>query len=389
MKTLTILLQVILLIITSSCTLLKDSSVNSESFLNNKENTEDIYSIKTKNIIYSPFNFRIESPNKIMLFDFEGHNRYKFLECQFYNDTVFGKGLVCMLMRHDDRLEIYHTKGVNMKQQLYYFDSGQHKIPVNTFSPEYSFSFIDGEIDFFCNFSDKYGNNISASLSGYYPGYSNFLVPVGLINRHHSDYVFFPLFYVKKINFLNTREGRAKISINNTELTIKKIPGLINWKRVYFARWSFEPVFVLWNKNFSGEITAYKINSADKNKPMNFELDKNSNHVEIKKIIHNENNHTITMNFSPAMPELLCLKKDIHLKGRFTIDVDELAGIIGGEYIIHRNDYNIQIKLQPTKGRQPIPGKSWVNNHNLNITIETAKNRNVLLNSKWGVNKKK
>lgn len=386
MKAHTLSLLITLLIITSSCTLLKEYSVESTSFLGNKTNTEDIYSIKTKNKIYSPFNFRIESPDKIILFDFKGHNRYKFLEYQFYNDTIFGKGLVCMLMRHDDRLEIYHTEGVNMKQQLYYFDSCQHEIPINTFNPEYSFNFIEGEIDFYCKFSDKYGNKISVSLSGYYPEHSNFLVPVGLINRHHSDYVFFPIFYPKKMNFLNTREGNARISINGTDLTIKKIPGLVNWKRVYFARWSFEPVFILWNKNFDGEIIGHETNSNDKNTPVNYELGKNSKHVEIKKINYTENNHSIALNFSPALPELLCLKDNIRLEGKFTIDIDETTGVIGGEYFIHQKGEIVEMKLQPTKGWQPIPGKSWVKKHYLHITMEAIKDGNVLLNSKWGVN---
>jgi len=372
------------LLLFHSCTIIKDTSVKADKFLDIEDFPNDIYSTSPKGIIYSPFDIKIEHAEKIILFDFKGHNRYKFLECQFYSDSIFGKGIVCMLMRHDDRLEIYHTEGLNMKQQLYYFDSTQYSIPTQTFNPSCTFEYENGSLKFSLGFTDRYGNKISANLSGNYPDYYNFIVPVGLINRHKTNYVYFPLWYMRKINFLNTNEGKANITINDTTLVIKKIPGLINWKRVYFARWSFDPIFILWNKNATRTIKGYSGKEVE-NDSISYKIDKTNGYAEIEKVIFKESKHTCSLHFSPSLPELLCLKEDVHLQGRFTVDVDEKQGVIGGEYTIDRTTNTVEITLQPTKGWQPVPGKSWIKNHYLTLQITPTGEDEVVIKSKWRI----
>ncbi|RPH32750.1 MAG: hypothetical protein EHM93_07945 [Bacteroidales bacterium] len=374
--------EVVLFLTFYSCTILKDVSLNPERFLINDDLRTDIYASASKGVIISPFSMDIENPEKLMLFDFKGHIKYKFLECQFYNDSVFGKGIVCMLMRHDDRLEIYHTKGLNMKQQLYYFDSVQHTIPTQLFNPTCSFENQNGNLKFNLSFTDKYGNNIVANLSGNYPESLDFIAPIGLINLHHSDYTFFPLWYMRKMNFLNTHEGNASIAINDTILTIKKIPGLINWQRLYFARWSFDPIFIIWNTNKSVPTEGIKKES-NENDSITYIINQNHGYVEIKSILFKGVKHNSTIQFSPALPEFFCLKDSILLNGRFTIDVDEKKGVIGGKYSITKKGKSVEILVQPTKGWQPVPGRTWVKNHILTINLTETKSNKVIIASKW------
>ncbi len=369
----------------SGCTFIKDTSVDTEVFMNKKNHQANIYSSPSKGLIYSPFTMHIDNAEKLILFDFKGNDRYKFLECQFYNNEEYGEGIVCMLMRHDDRLEMYHTDGLTMKQQLYYFDSLQRSIPVNIFNPEYAFNYINGQLDFNLKFKDKYGNSISASLSGYYPENIDFIVPVGLVNYNYSFYSSFPIFYMKEMNFLNTKEGEASVSINDSIYPVKKIPGLVNWKTLYMARWSFNPIFILWNENHNKTLEGLAKEDFT-NDSISYKVDDQSGYMEIESIKFRKEKHSGEIEFSPNLPELLCLKENIEISGRFIINVDEKRGVYGGDYSINRKGNEIILKLEPTKGYQPSPGKTWVKKLYQEIKITESTNGEIISSSKWRAN---
>lgn len=365
----------------SSCFILKDISVDIDRFLNGKPYSTAIYSTETKGLIYSPFQMNIDVAEKLILFDFKDNDRYKFLEFQYYNDDFYGNGVVCMLMKHDGRLEIYHSPNLNMKQQLYYFDSIQRTIPTYMFEPDYEYSYENGYINFNLSFSDKYSNKINASLSGFYPIFQDFIVPVGYINRNSKYYTALPIFYMRKLNFLNTTEGHASIFINDTICPIKKVPGLFNWKRIYFARWSLEPIFILWNTNGQKKIEGVKKENF-KNDSLEFNLNTNSDHVEIKNIRYNKHSHSSEIEFSPCLPEILCLREGTEISGKFTINIDEKKGVIGGTYYLVKQGNKTTLIVKPTKCYQPIPGKTWVKKFNLLINISTDNNEFNII-SKW------
>ena len=370
------------IIFISGCTILKDTSVDADKFMKNKNFPVDIYSKPTNGLVYSPFEMHIDNADKLILFDFKGNSRYKFLECQFYNNDEYGQGIVCMLMRHDDRLEMYHTEGLTMKQQLYYFDSLQRSIPINVFSPEYSFTYSNRQLDFNLKFNDKFGNSISATLTGYYPENIDFIVPVGLLNNNYSSYSSFPIFYMKEINFLNTKEGKASVTINDTIYPIKKIPGLVNWKRLYMARWSFNPIFILWNENHTKIIKGIAKHDLTTDS-VSYQINSQNGYMEIEGIEFRKENQTAKIEFMPNLPEIMCIKNNIKLSGRFLINVGKKRGVYGGEYFVNRNNDEIILKLQPTESYQPNPGKTWVKNLYLEIKITESINGETISCSKW------
>jgi len=368
----------------SSCILVKDTSVNPDKYLKNKHFESAMYSTAPKETLFSPFDMRIETADKIINFDFTGHDKYVFLECQLYNDTIFGKGVVAMLMDQDDKLEMYHTKGLNMRQKHYYFDSNQSSIPTTIFEPQYTFTYENGSIDFSLAFTDSHGSSIVASLNGYYPNYIDFIAPMGLMGSGKPSFAAFPLFYTRKVNFLNSGEGQASITINEAPVKIVKIPGLLNWKRVQLARWSFEPIFILWNWNRKGILPGIPKSDAIK-RSSDIKVVNRNGYSEIESIQFTEGNHRSTLNFAPALPELLCLKEGISLKGRFTIDVEEKRGVVGGTYSIVRNGNAIELTIDPIKCWQPIPGASWAKKHYLWISLIVNNDSDVEINSKWRI----
>jgi hypothetical protein len=369
-------------VLIGGCTILKDTSVDADKFMKDKNFPVDIYSKPTNGLVYSPLEMHIDNADKLILFDFKGNSRYKFLECQFYNNDEYGQGIVCMLMRHDDRLEMYHTEGLTMKQQLYYFDSLQRSIPINVFSPEYSFTYSGGQLDFNLKFNDKFGNSISATLTGYYPENMDFIVPVGLLNNNYSSYSSFPIFYMKEINFLNTKDGKASVTINDTIYPIKKIPGIVNWKKLYMARWSFNPIFILWNENhtkISKGLAKHDLTTDS----VSYQINSQNGYMEIECIEFRKENQTAKIEFMPNLPEIMCIKNNTKLSGRFLINVGKKRGVYGGEYFVNRNNDEIILKLQPTEGYQPNPGKTWVKNLYLEIKITENINGEIVSCSKW------
>jgi hypothetical protein len=376
-------LDVVILLLFGSCTLLRDVSVNPHSFLKKKVNPESIYAMPSRGTVVSPFDMSIENPEKLIVFDFAKHRLYKFLECQLFNDTIFGTGIVCLLMRHDDRLEIYHTPGLNMKQQLYYFDSVQLSIPTHVFNPTCSFNRTNGKMEFSLSFTDRYGNRIAANLSSGITEPMDLIVPVGLMNRHHSDYIFFPLWYMRQLNFMRKGEGRVSIAINDTLYPVKNVPGLVNWKRVQFARWSFDPVFLIWNRN-QKTITEGLGKGQWAGSPVSYTVHSNNGYAEIEKIRFNGGKHQGELEFLPALPEFFCLRDGAAIEGRFILNVDEKRGVIGGKYTVQRTADMVEVNVYPRKCWQPAPGRTWVRDFYLNIKLNELEGGKIQVNTHWG-----
>lgn len=376
--------SLVLFTLCSSCILVKNTSVNPDKYLRVNDFDKAIYGSAPKSEFFSPFDMKIETAEKLINFDFKGHDSYVFLECQIYDDTIFGKGVVAMLMDKDDKLEIYYTKGMNMSQKHYFFDSYQSSIPMTIFEPDYTFTFENGSINFRLKFTDKFGNRIDALLFGYYPDYIDFIAPMGLMGSGNPNLVTFPLFYMRKVNFLSTRQGSASILINDVPVKIIKIPGLLNWKRVQLARWSFDPILILWNWNRKGILSGI-VKSTIYSENCKTNVIVREGYTEIKSIVFTEAKHSSTINFVPALPELLCLKQGVSLEGRFTIDVDEKRGVIGGMYSIIRSGDRVELIIDPLKCWQPIPGSSWAKKHYLSISLKEISSSEVEINSKWMV----
>ena len=88
----------------------------------------------------------------------------------------------------------------------------------------------------------------------------------------------------------------------------------------------------------------------------------------------------------PEFPDINALKEGVDLMGKFTIDIDEIEGVIGGIYKIFKQKNKIEIYFEPEKCWQPMPGKDWVSAYKYKAVINQISNKQYHIKSEWTIN---
>jgi hypothetical protein len=130
-------------------------------------------------------------------------------------------------------------------------------------------------------------------------------------------------------------------------------------------------------------------NFAIENKTDNVEYEffDNSGFQEIKAITYNVNNHKSTYSFSPSFPLISAMKSNAEVSGKFTLGVDDIDGIVGGEYSVKMRNSNISIEFEPKKCWQPMPGSAWVSAYKYNSIINILSKDSLNIKSEWIIEK--
>jgi len=166
-----------------------------------------------------------------------------------------------------------------------------------------------------------------------------------------------------------------------------EMPVRMSGTNFYLARYSLEPIICNWNNSFSGNINPLILNPPIlniSNKNITYDLLNNSDYYEIKQISGNdEEGHTISFEFSPAIPNLLSLGSNSKIKGRFSCIIDEKKGIFAGEYYLTRTGDTIEFNITPTKGWQPFPGKLWLKTYKWTSEIQILDIGDIKITSYW------
>jgi hypothetical protein len=117
---------------------------------------------------------------------------------------------------------------------------------------------------------------------------------------------------------------------------------------------------------------------------VNIELKNNSDYYEIKKISGNdENDHIVSFEFSPPIPNFLSLRSNSKIRGRFSCIIDKKKGIFGGDYYLNRTGETIEFLITPTKGWQFSSGKSWLKTYKWTAIIHIQDSITYKIKSYW------
>ena len=116
---------------------------------------------------------------------------------------------------------------------------------------------------------------------------------------------------------------------------------------------------------------------------MEYEFFDNSGFQEIKTITYNVNKHKSTYRFSPPFPLISVMKKNTEVNGKFSLGIDSIDGIVGGEYFVKKGNEIISIKFEPKKCWQPMPGKDWVSAYKYNSIIKILSIDSLNIKSEW------
>jgi hypothetical protein len=356
----------------------KDTIVNTRRYLGNSSNPAEIYGYPPDGLYYSPMNINITPMDKLMLVDIEDDPYYKSIELQTFDDSR-GQGARVLLYPHKGPADVYYT---NSDFEIRLSENADYTTDPDI---EYHFEVTGSGLDAFLKMKDNKGRPVGFSVQETLrkEWSRGFLAPIG--GNDAVTFTYFPFFHMKNMNFVLRSGTEISVYIDGVQRKPKRLPIPVDWEFVYLSRYTDEPVMVSWNKAFSGELHPVKASGmpAEKGAVSCFELVNNNGHHEIRKMTESDKKHKVFFDFSPPVPDLVCLKNDVDLNGRFCAGVDNIGGILAGTYNIKRQEGLILMEIRPAKGWQPIPGRKWVKTWIWKGAISVQPDSTVTMKSFW------
>jgi hypothetical protein len=362
----------------------ENNPVNEEKYLGNKKNNSSIYEAGKKKYIYPIIKFKDEQVviEKLCLIDFQGDTTYKAIELQQVKqeNSIY---YIILMGRHDGESDIYYTKGLTIDEDKY--KSLLNKVTLYKVDfIKVQFDVTEKGIDVYLSLRDKENRIIEFKIKENKNKLDSFglIAPVGIMSDSPDK---FPVIYLKKFNMVEQKHTDIFVKIDGKELKPIKLFPLCNFKRVYLARYSYFNNIKELNNNYTGIIEPIEFNKdEDEIKIGNciYSINTNDTHPEIKCVRRIDSNSEMKITFSPPIPDIVSLKDNTEILGHFSLSVDEVKGVMGGTYLVKKNNDSIKLQINPQKGWQPMPGKLWIKTYLWNCDIKIV-NDTLQVKSKW------
>ena len=365
---------------------LKNNFIGHHRYLGKRENSLKIYDRPPKNMILSPFNMSFDSIDRLLIVNFEEDPIYYGIELQIFHKADKEYPLVIMY-RKDDLMDIYYTNEIVVKNRKEMVSDLLTDVSFNQLDDiEYKLQFDEMGLNAYLFLKDKLEKEIEFKIkeNTLSRELTSILAPVSAVSKKPG---YFPIVFLNKFGMVIKENTEIFVKIHGFSRDATEMPVRMNKMSFYSARFAFEPKICKWNNNFSGNTNPIILNSPTLNisdKNITISLVKNSDYYEIRKISgKDEEDHTISFEFSPAIPNLFSLRSNLKIKGRFSCIIDEKKGIFAGEYYLTRTGDIIEFIIQPTKGWQPFPGKLWLKTYEWTSKIQFHSINDIKINSHW------
>jgi len=376
-----------LIVTFSSCIVVKERTFNQGKYLDSHSNSVDIYENKNAGLFYPIMDLQPHENvkgriTKLLLVEFKNDPDLYMIELQEVNDGSIS-GRIALIYKHKNtQVDVYYTPG--LKLNLAGYTSLLNNVTLNENNFSSTFENTDKGLFASLNLTDRNNRKIELSIRENKKKMKShgLLAPIGSGSKLPDK---FPFIYLKGFTMIKQKGTGITVKIDEKNRTIDKIPALVNFEKVYNAKYSFENVMIEWNKNINTILKPldYRnkeaLMSYQENK---YELIDNNGHPEIKSISKNIEENTVKIHFSPAIPDLLNLKNNSKIKGNFAIQIDSITGITGGNYKIYNSNDTIHFDLFLQKGWQPMPGKLWLKSYNWKCDIIKTK-PNIKIETNW------
>ena len=354
----------ILLSVITSCIKLQDTVVDEDQFLGNKLNSTSIYSKKGNGTFLNPFNINTDNwglgnIKRLMLVEFDALHGYRSVELQVIEKNGNQGGLVILYYSEKEQADVYHTSEMILSEEMYTNVLNNTTITETPF--DYSFEENNGLLRTSLSLQDRFGNQINMSVNEKIGE----MEPCGLlapIGGEANNPEFMTIVFMKHFKFLSQKEEEILVTVNGDKAELLKLPVKANGIKGYQTKYSMEPVTVSWNINENTTLTKLEVNKDKIYRKRDVEIEclDNDGHLEIKRFSGIQKSSYVNFRFSPAIPDLQSLSDGVETNGRFAMSVDDVTGIIAGEYIVSNQNGHIKITISPTEGYSPVPGKAWM-----------------------------
>jgi len=177
------------------------------------------------------------------------------------------------------------------------------------------------------------------------------LAPMGVAAENPSA---LPLILLHDFYFVRRKNTNLSVKIDGRNHKPDNLPLPIDFSRMTFARYCPDPLIAKLNPAFDGSLTAvpFKNDHILQIDDHIIELTINRELPEIRQISRNHKEHTLSLVFDPAFPNLYAFTGE-KAEGRFEISGDPSTGFIRGKYNVVRSGELLTIEMIPSGGWIP------------------------------------
>ena len=361
------------------------SFFDSREFLGQKENSPHLYAHASKGLVYIPFSLDLDQWRRLLLVDFAGDSKYHAIELLVLHNE-FSQGAVVVLYNKDGNVDGYYSRNLSnfMGTSLEKLHWAENYNLIGEADIDYLFEISEKGVDTYLKMTDQYGAVIEVRVKENHPKkeFQDLLAALDFLKNNNPE--FFPFMYLHKFSFVTYQGTEFRIMINGEERTPLMLPIKRMGEDLYHSRYSDDPCLGYLNRNFRGILKHVEIedNKCKVNNTTHTFIE-NAGHYELSQMSCASDKHKVYFQFSPPVPDLVCLREDARIQGRFAVGIDGRSGVLGWEYNVERNVDKIRIAADPIIGfHPPGPGPVWFKTYGWIADIKISKDE-VSMESNW------
>ncbi|MBP3192876.1 hypothetical protein [Natronogracilivirga saccharolytica] len=358
-------------------------------------------SVADAGFICTPFELVINPMERLLLINIENDpdSLYIGFEPQVFDDEINGSGILVIAWRTDGRVDVYHQPQLQPDPARYDI-AGKGLAHMIEHPLEGAYLEVDdrGAQTWFA-FEDIDGRPVEVTVSEAHPARRKpfgLLAPMGDAAESPSA---MPLVLLHDFYFVRRSHTRISVRIGGRHHRPDTLPMPLDFRRMYFARYSADPLIVTMNPAFNGKLNPLKVsdNGYANTGDTRYELIQAGGKTGIKSISRCHKHHKVSLNFTPAFPDVLSLADSTESGGDFEIHGHPSTGKVGGVYTVGKRDGVTRISMTPSRGWIPNESKwslrflytvgkvfkSWPKTYTWTATLTSDKSGQLQMVSAW------
>lgn len=313
-----------------------------------------VYQEVPTGMIVAPFSAAVQPMERLLLINFEEHGDplYVGLEPQVLADHLQGSGFLVVAWRTDGYVDVYHQPGLTLDPATYDIAGLGVQQMVERPLEDAFLDIRDTGVDTYFAFEDTLGRAIAVTIqetSQRQRRPFGLLAPMGDAVEHPTS---LPLVFLDHFYFVRRQGTHVSVTIADTPVELGGLPLPMDLQRMYFLRYSPEPLIIKLNPAYHGVLEPLPL-QAEPSFPVHYEIADNQGYLEIRRMQVSDGQRQAAVSFEPPLPNVLDLRDGAQVEGAFTVRGAASLGTVGGVYQFQRSGSTIRASMTPSQGWQP------------------------------------
>lgn len=320
-------------------------------------NSVNIYGPIQNDLLYSPVSLHIDPMEALLLVNIEEDPDVVYLgfEPQIFDDPIHGQGMIVIGWRRDGKVDVYHQPGLRLNRATYDIaGDGLNEMVERPLTDAY-YRVTEAGVEAYFAFDDLLGRPVEVSIQEENRRQRRpfgLLAPMGNAATNPSA---LPLVMLHDFYFVRQSGTTFSIRVNNQDRRPDSLPLPIDWMRMYFTRYSPDPLIATFNPAQSGPLPRLERTGPEEARlgDLIFDLVEHHGRVEFAAMRHAYKDREVRVSFIPSLPNPPNLLDGARAYGHFTTSGDPSVGVVVGEWEMIRQGETVRMTLTPNQGWRP------------------------------------